>query len=224
MVLATTHGLAVEHNEAMPAKSATEEEFQFSDSEKREVEKLFDKIKGAGVFDLSKILNEAFDGDPVAMYIAGQCSLSGTCTSINRKVANTFFKMSASLGYAPALFEVFSMYTDDEHQDPLVSFVYLNLTISFGHKEYRDLYYQQTGLLSKMYGVRVVNEIERLALVKIVKINEMQKEIGRLKGTYKPAQKLMNENIVSEDRVYNDEYWKPFFGSVEAWKEFFGRA
>jgi len=129
------------------------------------VEEFLNSIRSSDSFELGKVLDAAHDGNAIAMYIVGQCSLSGTGTSINRNVASQQFRMAASLGYPPALFEVSQMYAN-ENQDPLLALVYLNLTISFGHKEYRDFYYQQTELLSKVAGKRLVQEIEKIALEK----------------------------------------------------------
>lgn len=196
-------------------------EFELSDSEKRDVEEFLSSIKTSDSFELGKILDASHEGNAIAMYIAGQCSLSGTGTSINRNVANQQFKMAASLGYPPALFEVTQMYAN-ENQDPLLALVYLNLTISFGHKEYRDLYYQQTEMLSKVAGKKVVQEIEKIALEKTIKISKTQKEIKNHKNTYKPSLALIGNNVTSDDRVYSEKYWKQFFDSQESWERFFG--
>ena len=194
---------------------------QLSDSEKQDVDEFLLTIKNSGSFDLGKVLDAAHDGNPIALYIVGQCSLSGTGTAINRSVANQNFKMAASLGYSPALFEVFQMYANENH-DPLLALVYLNLTISFGHKEYRDFYYEQTKLLAKVSGKRVIQEIEKIALDKTIKISKMQTEIQNRKNTYKPALVLLSKNITSDDRVYGEKYWKQFFESQESWEHFFG--
>lgn len=198
----------------------TAEEFQFSDAEKKEIQAFLKKIKKSDILELDKVLEAALDGDPVAMYTAGQTSLSGTGTSINREVANLQFKMAASLGYAPALHEIFSMYVIEG--DPLLALIYLNLTISSGHKEYRDLYYQQTEQLSKLVGKFVVQEIERIALEKIIAIANAQRDIESRKNTYKPALTLVGRNLVSGDLIYTKDYWKKFFKSQDSWEKFYG--
>jgi hypothetical protein len=110
----------------------------------------------------------------------------------------------------------------NEKQDPLLALVYLNLTISFGHKEYRDLYYQQTELLSKVAGKKLVQEIEKIALEKTIKISKMQNEIKNHKNTYKPALALISNNVTSDDRAYGERYWKQFFEFQGSWEQFFG--
>lgn len=196
------------------------EEFQFSKAEKKEIQTFLKKIKTSDTFELGQVIDAALKGNPVAMYIAGQTSLSGIGTSINREAANLQFEMAASLGYAPALHEVFSMYVNEG--DPLLAMVYLNLTISSGHKEYCDLYYQLTEQLSKMVGKSVVREIEKIALEKTITIANTKKDIGNRQNTYKPALTLIGQNLVSEDYIYTRDYWKKFFESQDSWRKFYG--
>jgi len=197
-------------------------EFELSDSEKEEVEEFFKYMTISGSFELNKAIDAAHNGNAIAMYTIGQCYLGGIAgASINRQAANLNFKMAASLGYAPAIFEIFQMYAK-ENKDPLLAFVYLNMTISMGHKEYRDFYYQQTDLLSKLAGKNVVHEIESIALKKMIKITKMQNEVENRKNTYKPALKLIANNITSDDDAYSEKYWKQFFESQASWEQFFG--
>lgn len=203
-------------------KSKKEEGFQLCEAEKSEIEKFLSEVKASGEDSLMSMMNEALAGNPVAMYLVGQCSLSGIGTPINRKNADLYFKMAASLGYAPAIFELSQMHASD-NRDPLLSLVYLNLTIYFGHCEYRELYYQQTELLSKVAGKLVVQEIEKIALDKTIKIFEMQEEIKKLKDTYHPALKIMRHGAGFLDFAYTREYWEPFFQSKESLEEFFGQ-
>ncbi len=221
-LFAVAFGFPNVHSSESTSKSELSDEFQLSDSEKKGIKEFLQSIKTSDTFEFNKILDTALDGNEIAMYIAGQCSLLGTGTSINRKVANQQFKMSASLGYPPALFEVSQMYAN-ENRDPLLALVYLNLTISLGHKEYRNLYFQQTDLLSKVAGKSVVDQIENISLQKIIKLSEIQKGLEQSKNTYKPAIKLLSKNITSEDCIYNEKFWKPFFVSEEAYNQFFGK-
>lgn len=218
---AITFGFSNVYPSETSSKNDVIAEFELSDSEKRDVEEFLNSIRSSDSFELGKVLDAAHDGNAIAMYIVGQCSLSGTGTSINRNVASQQFNMAASLGSPPALFEVSQMYAN-ENQDPLLALVYLNLTISFGHKEYRDLYYQQTELLSKVAGKKLVQEIEKIALEKTIKISKMQNEIKNHKNTYKPALALISNNITSDDRAYGERYWKQFFESQGSWEQFFG--
>lgn len=221
-IFAMVFGFPNVHSSESISKSDLSDGFQLSDSEKKGVEEFLQSIKTSGTFEFNKVLNAALDGNEIAMYITGQCSLMGTGTSINRKAANQQFKMAASLGYPPALFEIFQMYAN-ENQDPLLALVYLNLTISSGHKEYRNFYFKQTDLLSKIAGKSVVDEIEKISLQKTIQLSEIQKEFQQRKNTYKPAIKLLSKNITSEDRFYDEKYWKQFFVSEEAYNQFFGK-
>lgn len=198
-----------------------QERFQLSDDEKRDIEKILEQTKISGTLDLNNVLARAFDGNPIAMYIAGQCSLMGAGTIMNRAAANLYFEMAASLGYAPALYEVSSYYVC-EKKDPLLSLVYLNLAISHGHREYRDLYYQQTEILTKVAGPSVVREVERIALEKTIEISKFTTKIEEKKNTYKPALSLIGGGITNLDMIYTEGYWKQFFQSEESWKSFFG--
>jgi TPR repeat protein len=209
-------------NENLPNAKIAPKEFDLSDSEKKDIEVLLEKAKtdSSSLF----ICNAAHDGNPVAMYIVGKQSELGIGgMSVNRSVANLYFSMAASLGYAPAMFEIFNMYTN-ENQDPLLALVYLNLTISFGHKECRDFYYHQIEQTSKIAGKSIVQEIEMIALRKTIKISEFQCEMEKLKGTYNPAIKFIGGNIVSDDHVYTEKYWEKFFNSPELSSQFFGKS
>ena len=199
-----------------------QKEFQLTKGEKRDLEKYISKVKTKNDFNLIHILKDAYDGDPIAMYVAGQCCLLGTGTSINQEVANLYFTMAASLGYAPALYEVAQIYCI-EKQDPLLSLVYVNLTISNGHREYRDLYYKQTEIISKLYGPKIVKEIERLALEKSIKIDKFRDEIKKNENTSHPGIKLRTDNIVSYDFLITEKHWKELFPSEEIWTTFFFR-
>ena len=198
------------------------EEFPLTKSEKADITKFLKQSNASGNFDLNVILKSAYEGNPIAMYILGQCSLGGSGgTTINKDAANLHFKMAASLGYPPALYEIFQLYAT-EKQDPLLALVYLNLVISQGHKEYRELYYQQTESLAKLAGPKVVQEIERIALEKIIKVSKILQDIDKRKNEYNPAISLMSDNLLSNDITYSSEhYWKPFFESEQKWKSFF---
>lgn len=220
-VFAMALGSSTVHSSESP-KSDLSDGFQLSNTEKKGLEEFLQSVQTSDTFELSKVLDAALDGDEIAMYIAGQCSLSGTGTSINRKAANQQFKMAASLGYPPALFEVSQMYAN-ENLDPFLALVYLNLTISAGHKEYRNFYFQQTDLLSKISGKSVVDEIEKISIQKIIKLAAIKNELKNRKNTYKSGIELVSKNITSEDHLYNEKYWKQFFVSEDAYNQFFGK-
>ena len=128
--------------------------------------------------------------------------------------------MASSLGYAPALIELSAHYAS-EKGDLLLSLVYLNLVISYGHNEYRDYYYNRTKLLAKWVGIKVIKEIENIALKKTVKISQMQEKMNYLKNTFKPAIKLIGMGVTFDDSFLTKEHWKPFFDSEDSWKQFF---
>lgn len=195
-------------------------DFELTDAEKADIEKFIESSKTSGEFTMMTVLNAAYEGNPIAMYMAGQSHISGVGATINQEAANLYYKNAASLGYSPALYEISRMYIND-HQDLMLYFVYLNLTISFGHREYRDFYYSQIKLLSKITGPKVIQEIERIALEKSTQILQLQEEIKNNEGTYLPGIELIGNNIVSMDTFYDKEYWKQFFQSDEKWKKFY---
>jgi hypothetical protein len=197
-------------------------DFELSNTEKAEIEKFINGLKSSNEFNFNKIADSAFDGNPVAMYLVGQMCLTGSGgATINRTVAMINFGMAASLGYAPALMELSVNYAT-EQDDPLLSLVYMNLLISYGHTEYREFYYGKTNLLSKIAGRMVVKEIENIAIKKAIKISEMQEELSVHKNIYKPAIKLIGTGITFCDSLYDKEYWKQFFDSEQLWRQFFG--
>lgn len=128
--------------------------------------------------------------------------------------------MAASLGYAPALYEIFKYYIH-EKKDPLLGLVYLNLTIGYGHREYRERYYKQTELLDKLAGPAVIHEIERIALSKTIKISKCITEIEKTKNVIEPGLSFIDNRLTISDSVYTEVYWKPFFNTEELWRIFF---
>lgn len=203
-----------------PLPELSQIEFELSTTEKREIENLIKRLdETEDSFPLA-LTNAANNGDRVAMYFAGQSSLLGIGTTINKQVATLYFKSASSLGYAPALFEIFQMYLH-EKQDPLLALVYLNLTISHGHREYYDLYQKHVDWLEKFGQPLVIKEIERIAFIKSIEMEQTKSELKNKKGTYLPGLALQTRNITHLDSMYSDEYWKEFFSSAEAWSAFF---
>ena len=195
-------------------------EFEFSEAEKTDIKKLIDKSKSESAESMNHIINEAFKGNPVAMYFSGYCNMWGHGTTINKQSGKMFYKMAASLGYAPALYEIFSQYCTES--DPLLAMVYLNLTIGLGHKEYSNLYEELSEQIKDLGGKFVIQEIEMIALNKLIQIQETRIQQDNLKDTFMPGLKLMGtHSLTFEDAKYNAEYWRPFFDSEEEWKFFF---
>lgn len=206
-----TFGFTNAHSSNTPNQENIFGEFELSTSEKEDIENFLNTVKTSELPGLDGIMKASLAGNPIAMWTLGQCYLGGLIgASLNHEAAYLQFRWAASLGYAPALFEIFRMYAH-EKQDPYMAFVYLNLTISSGHPEYREFYYQQRDKFSKLYGGKIFIEIERIALEKIIKISEIRDKISGLDGTSIPSRVLLGNDITSSDFIYNDEYWEQFF-------------
>lgn len=197
-------------------------EFQFTSSEKEHMEAVLQFAKKSGKFDLNRVLEAAFDGNSYAMYIAGQCLLSGTEAPINREAANQLFKMAASIGNKPAQFELSQIYAND-YQDPLLSLVYLNIVSLTRDEEFRKIYLQKEDLILKIAGERVTRKLLNIATDKHLQILDNVKELRNSENWHRFALSLMINNIASEDHIYDKKYWKSLFSSHNGYVQFFER-
>lgn len=196
------------------------QEFELTDIEKSEFTDFLREV-GNRKGDHGLItIQEAAKGNPIAMYIVGKQLERGVNFPINREGALGYYKDAASLGYAPALFELAIDYAS---KGDLLSLVYLNLTISYSHPELREAYYERINRLSKEFHEPLVaKELERIAMDKSAKIYVFQKKVFELtKGNTVPAIFIGGEGITWEDFTYDETYWKKFFSSEKAWREFF---
>ena len=98
--------------------------------------------------------DDALNGDKAALYMIGMGYLTGMPSglfTIDIETANCYFSLSASLGFAPALNKIRSMYLED-CPNPWLMLVYLNLAASLGHQELLLGYHKLTAKPSFYFG------------------------------------------------------------------------
>lgn len=156
------------------------------------------------------LVKEAHNGDVGGLYVLGMTYLMGqNGNSINVDRAHFYFAAAASLGFAPALDKVkFKCQWTEENI--FLTLVYLNLTASAGHPEYVMAYHKQRNELATRYGQHYAKEVERIASDKIAMI---AKNIEKMKTCADKSEFIRTElfmagNIVKDDVLYNNEYWK----------------
>lgn len=197
------HVYTADEQKKINAKVASNSvEFIYTEQEQRDMTKW--KTMDALMIDAST-------GDRAALYKMGLRFLLGTDLPINVKEANRYFAKSASLGYAPALYEISQTYVNDE-PNPFLAFVYLNLTISCGHEEFIRTYHsaREDILSAGKKGQRICDEIERIALQKKIAIIKNQ-EFVENKQNHKKASWFLSwsfsSKITDEDYQYDADYW-----------------
>lgn len=150
-------------------------EFEYSKEEIQALGKWKDKN-----LTFEQLFMDALQGDAAALYNVGMCYLLGMQDfTIDVGAANTFFAASASLGFAPALDKLKMKYIYDD-LNPFLCFVYTNLTISAGHREFTLTYHDLRNQFAEKYGIGVLKKIEEIALKKKCAIFENIKKLTRL--------------------------------------------
>lgn len=157
--------------------------------------------------------------DPAALWIQGQFLLIGAGGwTIDTKTANYFFSKSASLGFAPALKELFVMYNSD-YRNPFLGLVYLNLTISSGHIEFVKAYDALRATLVESNGLLLADEIEKVAIHKKNLIFKNKELINKNHNGYERC----HTSIADEDVLFDMNHWQGILdgsvntGNLEAW-------
>jgi len=144
-------------------------------------------------------INEAASKhDPVALYLIGMWSLQDP---IDEELANLAFFESASLGFAPAIEQLFYAYR--EH-NPWLALVYLKLAVASGHPELRPRCEKMHKEVLKIMGNAAVNEvIEKIALHKkeIIERNKTNKGAG-----IDVLQEVEN-NVAYDDVLFDEAFW-----------------
>lgn len=157
---------------------------------------------------------DAMSGDPAALYMLGLCMLTGNGGwTIDTETANMLFARSASLGFAPAVNQLRLMY--QEAQNPFLLMVYVNLTISLGHQELRHGYNQLRKQIVDDGGLKIVQEIEKIAAHKASYIASNKE---KMRKTSNPAKTMMLEvnNLEEEDVLFDAQFWQNIFtGAVK---------
>lgn len=183
-------------------------ELEYTQDELNSMEKWKDK-------SLDDMMHDALRGDSAALHMIGMCLLYGHGMPINVEQANSFFAASASLGFAPAIDKIRSMYVEND-PNPFLSMIYANLTTSFGHLEYSMPYHQLRTQAVEQFGKVVVDEIERIATKKMSKIIECQRKVKEARDKIKATTSLMViDGIVCEDIYYGPKYWESLIKSQQ---------
>ena len=123
--------------------------------------------------------------------------------------AQKFFGCLASIGFAPALNQVAQHHIKDK-PNPFLEFVYINLTISFGHTEFAEGYYDVRSVVIKELCPEVMKEIEKVADDKksVILKNQSDYKINHDKmpfSDYPFSDYIVN--ITKEDHKYGNKNW-----------------
>ncbi len=158
--------------------------------------------------DLLDIVNAGlFNGDRGALYFLGLCHMIGADgITIDVEQANDFFDKSASLGFAPALDKIRSMYLYDQ-QDLFLMMVYLNLTVSAGHYEFAKAYHNTRSEIIENFGANIAREIERIAVHKQKLIEKNKAELTRNANLTELVIYGKFKEITQEDLLFDANYW-----------------
>lgn len=183
-------------------------EFIYTEQEQRDIAKWKNK-------SMDDLIMDAMNGDRVALYNLGEYFLLGLDFPIDVRTANSYFAESASLGFAPALDEVAQMYINDE-SNVFLGLVYKNLTISFGHTEFTQIYHDFRNKIikdsgKKGEGQRIVNEIERIASHKRAVILKNQNWAENKQKNKESCRLSLMDQITHEDYQYDKDYWLDVF-------------
>jgi hypothetical protein len=159
--------------------------------------------------------SDAISGDPAALYMLGLCMLTGNGGwTIDTETANILFARSASLGFAPAINQMRLMY--QEAQNPFLTMVYVNLTISLGHQELRPGYDQlRKQLVDDAGGLKIIREIEKIAAHKASHIINNKRKVHTSSN---PGTTILMEvnNLEDEDVLFDSQFWQNIFaGAIE---------
>jgi len=152
--------------------------------------------------------NDAKSGDSAALFNLGSYFLLGIDFPIDIELADHLFSKSASLGFAPSLYQVSKMYLHDK-KNTFLFMVYLNLTIAFGHTELTEKYHELRQKCLNDFGPKMTEEIENLACKKMMIILDNQKNYKNSLDKKKWFQSM--PNVVTEDIQYESAYWEQFF-------------
>lgn len=171
---------------------------------------------------MDDVIKHAHEGDPAGLWMIGFSHLIGAMDfPLDTNIANTYFAWSGSLGFAPSLDQLRRMYFFDM-QDPFLALVYLNLTVAAGHKELVHFYHNMRTELIEKFGIKVADEIEKIATHKK---NIIAKFVDKIKNKPEDFMEvlLIEGSIVDEDVLFDMEFWRSIFcgqlntGNLEEW-------
>lgn len=155
---------------------------------------------------LEQIINAGLNGDRGALYVLGSMYKTGkNGVPIDIEAANSYFIVSASLGFAPALDKVRRMYLYDTPNLYLMM-IYLNLTITAGHTEFVNSYNKLKNELIHDFGESIIQEIERISRHKQYIIEKNRVELKCNKTTDFITSNAF-QSITAEDLLLDNDYW-----------------
>lgn len=181
-------------------------EFQYTEKELNTMGKWKNKT-------MNDLLQDAYQGDEVALYMVGMSYLYGKGGfPMNVEYADKHFMVSALLGFAPAIDKIRGMYLESDNLNPFLVYVYVNLTAVFGHSEYTMVYHESRKNMGEKFGFAIVREIERIAVEKTVKIYQAMNEIQESEDKVQTTSKmLINGGLVEGDDIFDSTYWEEIF-------------
>lgn len=166
-------------------------------------------IEAAGKKSFAELLDDI--NNPASFYVLGHVVLQAQeqrSQSDAREIKNAYycFARAASLGFAPALYQMWRMFVDGVEPMPtFLALVYLNLAAS-EHPELNSLYSGLRSAALNKRGSRIVQEIERIARYKK---NLIAQNKSLLENT-KNNEHIELRIITDEDKLCGYEYWDTF--------------
>lgn len=186
-------------------------EFIYTEQEQRDISKWKNTNK-----TMDDLVKDAFNGDRAALYNLGEYYFLGLDFPIDVKRANYFFAQSASFGFAPALNNISQMYINDK-SNVFLGLIYENLTISYGHTEFTQIYHKFRNKIIKDFspnGQRILNEIERIAAHKQSIILKNQRYLQDKQNKKESCSIRLDKDITYEDYQYDNDYWIDVYNGV----------
>jgi len=155
---------------------------------------------------MDDLFNDAIHGDAAGLYMMGLTFLTGSSGfTVDVEKANTFFYMSAALGFAPSLRQVSNMYLE-EKKNIFMALVYLNLAASHGHPELLSAYHNTCAAIIEKTNPSMVKEIEKIAEQKQERIEKNSVAV-RLSENRLDETTMAFSRLTADDLYYSNDYW-----------------
>lgn len=154
------------------------------------------------------LFSDAINGDPAALWMVGMGFLTGSNElPLDTDTANGFFAQSASLGFGPAIEQMYKIHSN-ELNNPFLCLVYVNLAICVGHKELIYHYHKMLSDLIASGGKNIACVIEKIASHKYNFIKNFS-HTCKLLGLKKTLD--LYGLIDSTDCVFSSNFWAHVF-------------
>lgn len=159
-------------------------------------------IEAARKKNLDELLDDR--NNAASYYILGHVALKSHGSKADQtKCAYEFFSQSASLGFSPAMYQMWRMFIDGVKPMPrFLALVYLNLAAT-EHPELDSLYSGFRSVTRRRSGTRIVQEIERIAQYKRNLIAQNKSLLENARNN----EHLQLRIITDEDAACDDTYW-----------------